>query len=276
MNKYFEGWYFKHQKGGEVLSIIAGRAANEAFIQVITGEGSYRVTYPPESYRKGKTLCLAANRFAGNGIRLSIHNKDLTLTGQLSYSGITPIKGDIMGPFRFLPMECRHTVISMRHELRGKVWLNGKELDFTGGKGYIEGDFGRSFPKSYTWVQSSAFNGDCSIMASAAHIPFACPWFWGCACAVWLNGAEYRLATYRGARIKERNERRLLIEQGDLSLRIRFLGLDPGHLLDAPSQGEMNRRIRENPCAPAYFEFCRGGKTLFSEKSSFASYEYVV
>jgi tocopherol cyclase len=55
----------------------------------------------------------------------------------------------------------------------GRVLLNGRELNFTGGKGYIEGDSGRSFPKSYTWVQCNDFTVECSIMVSVVHIPFA-------------------------------------------------------------------------------------------------------
>lgn len=275
MNRYFEGWFFKHQKGRETLSVIAGRAADGAFVQVITGERAYRVRYPIEAYDKGETLRLADNHFGRNGIRLSVHENDLELTGQLDYSGITPIDGDIMGPFRFLPMQCRHAVVSMNHSLGGKVSLNGRELDFTGGKGYIEGDSGRSFPKSYTWVQCNDFDRDCSIMASAARIPFAGLRFWGCVCVVWLDGVEYRLATYRGARIKRRDEGQLLLTQRDLSLHVRFLESHAGHLLDAPEQGRMKRGIHEVSAAPACFEFRQGDRILFEGESRFASYEHV-
>ena len=47
---------------------------------------------------------------------------------------------DRMGPFKYFPMECRHRIISMRHTLEGRLKLNGKEIDFTNGLGYIEKD----------------------------------------------------------------------------------------------------------------------------------------
>lgn len=259
-----------------MLALIVGRAEDGAFLQVVTGEGAYRARYPASAYRPGKGVIeLADSRFSRDGIRLSVHELGLSLTGQLDYGALAPIDGDIMGPFRFLPMQCRHTVISMEHRVTGQVELNGKTHDFTGGKGYIEGDAGRSFPKSYTWVQCNDFP-TCSIMASAAHIPFGWSWFWGCISVVKLGGAEYRLATYRGAKIARRDERQLLLVQKDLSLQVLFLQPGAGHALDAPDRGKMARSIREVPSAPAYFALRQGDRILFQGESRFASYEHVV
>ncbi|WRS26212.1 tocopherol cyclase family protein [Oscillospiraceae bacterium MB08-C2-2] len=276
MSSFFQGWYFKHQKDAETLSIIAGRAEESAFMQVITQEGSYRVPYPLSAYRKERSLWLAGNYFSPSGIHLAVSHKDLELTGTLRYTDLSPAEGDIMGPFRFLPMQCRHVVISMNHTLTGKLRLNGRELDFTGGRGYIEGDSGHSFPKSYTWVQCNHFKQNCSIMASVAHIPFAGSWFWGCICVVWLDGVQYRLATYRGAEIKWRDHEQLWLTQKDLSLKIRFLEPAAGHVLDAPFEGKMDRLIRETPATPASFEFKQGDQILFEEESKFASFEHVL
>ncbi|QII81181.1 hypothetical protein G7057_00970 [Jeotgalibaca arthritidis] len=41
------------------------------------------------------------------------------------------------------------------------------------GKGYIEKDWGRSFPKNYIWIQSNHFNDNQrSLFFSYAHIPY--------------------------------------------------------------------------------------------------------
>lgn len=276
MSNYFEGWYFKHQKEGQTLAVIAGRADESAFIQVITQDGSYRADYPLSAYRKDNRLRIAESTFSPEGISLSISHKDMTLRGFLRYDRLTPIRRDIMGPFRFFPMQCRHTIVSMKHELTGSVCLNGRDMDFTGGKGYIEGDAGQSFPKSYTWVQCNDFDQDCSIMASAAHIPFAFREFWGCISVIWLDGTEHRLATYHGARIAHRDAQQLVLVQKDLALRVLFLQPHSGHPLAAPIQGKMARSIHEVPCAPAYFEFRKGNRILFQAESQFASYEHVV
>lgn len=276
MSNYFEGWYFKHQKAQEMLAVIAGRADDGAFIQVLTREGSYYAGYPLSAYRKRNDLQLADSVFAPDGISLAMRHDGIELTGNLRYAHLTPIRGDIMGPFRFFPMQCRHKVISMHHRLAGSVFLNGTEMEFTGGKGYIEGDAGCSFPQSYTWVQCNDFEKDCSIMASAAQIPFAGRQIWGCICVICLDGVEYRLATYLGARILCRDARQLVLAQGDLILRVMFFKPHAGHLLAAPVAGKMGRRIMETPCAPASFTFSKGNRILLREKSMFASYEYVV
>ncbi|NLT57970.1 MAG: stress response protein nst1 [Clostridiales bacterium] len=276
LGRGFEGWYFKHQKGPMTLALIAGRAADGAFIQVLTGQEAHRLRYPrPACEKRGAGLQLAGNTFSKQGIGLSIRHPALELAGRLHYGPLTPIHGDIMGPFRALPMQCRHSVVSMNHALTGSLCLNGQTLDFTGGKGYIEGDAGRSFPRSYTWVQCNHFEEDCSIMASAAHIPFALTGFWGCIAVVWRKGVEYRLATYRGAKIKRRDERQLLLVQGDLSLKVDFLQPHAGLPLAAPSRGRMGRSIHEVPCAPARFELLQAGQVLFQAESPYASYEYV-
>lgn len=275
MSSYFEGWYFKHQKERQTLAVIAGRADDGAFVQIITQDGSYHVSYPLSDYHRGKSLRISDNEFSSEGILLCIHHKNIELNGCLRYDHLTPISKDIMGPFRFFPMQCRHTVISMNHQLTGSIRLNGKDMDFTGGKGYIEGDSGRSFPKSYTWVQCNHFDQDCSMMASAAQIPFGFCRFWGCICVVCIDRTEYRLATYHGAKIQYRDERKLVLTQKDLTLSVLFLQPHDGFSLTAPTKGKMARSIREVPDAPAYFEFRQGDRILFQGKSLSASCEHV-
>ena len=176
MSGRFEGWYCKHQahdNPGKSLAVIPGREANNAFVLVITHDKSYHISYPLSEYQKyGTCITVGGNTFSHAGISLDIRRPELCLTGDIMYTGLTPINGDIMGSFRFFPMECRHGIISMNHFLSGVVFLDGEAYDFSGGKGYIESDSGRSFPKWYTWVHCNAFEADCSIVASVARIPF--------------------------------------------------------------------------------------------------------
>ena len=37
---YFEGWYFKHQKGDDMIAFIPGKADSGAFVQMIAPTGS--------------------------------------------------------------------------------------------------------------------------------------------------------------------------------------------------------------------------------------------
>jgi hypothetical protein len=258
----FDGWYYKHQARGRSLAIIPGRAGDGGFIHVITDDRSASIPYTGD------------NSFSERGISLNINHPGLTLTGEIGYTGITPIRGDIMGPFRFFPMECRHSVVSMKHDLSGSVTLNGEVFDFNGGIGYIEGDSGRSFPDGYAWVQCNDFKQNCSIMASAARIPFCGLKFTGCICVVWLDGREYRLATYNGVKIERCEQGHFELRQGKYRLTVSVV-TGEGLALPAPDRGTMSRVIRENLSCAAHFRFTEGGRVLFEESSDRASYEYV-
>ena len=255
------------------MAVIPGRAEDHAFVLVNTNDRSYKISYPLSEYRKGEILRIGENSFSKSGVTLNIRGAELALSGEIRYAGLTPIRYDIMGPFRFFPMECRHGVISMGHSLSGAVTQNGVFHDYTGGRGYIESDSGKSFPHGYTWVQCNDFKRDCSIMASVAWIPFCGLRFLGCICVVYLNGREYRLATYTGVKILRCQPGVIELKQGKYLLRVETQS-QTGQELAAPRFGRMDHVIRESISCTARFLFLRGDKVLFDEKSDCASYEY--
>lgn len=261
MSDYFEGTYYKHQKGSDTLCIIAGSSNSEKFIQVITKDFSAQVSLTD------------GNIFTHRGIKLNIDTPQLSLRGKIRYRKLSPIKYDIMGPFSLFPMECRHGVISMYHLLEGKVKLNGQVIDFTGGIGYMEKDSGRSFPSSYVWVHANDFSEKCSIMASVAEIPFCGLHFRGCICVIQYKDKEYRLATYLGVRVVLCRPDRIVLKQGRYRLDIRIKG-DNALKLSAPKNGEMTRTILESASCNAEFIFYKGKKQVFHLFSKQASFEY--
>jgi len=269
----FEGWYYKQQANGKTLAVIPGRSSTCAFILVVTDKTSYNIPFKLSEYRKGKILKIGNNLFSSNGIRLRINTKNISIHGDLKYQNLTPINGDIMGLFRFFPMECRHGIVSMKHDVAGKIEINGATWDFTNGTGYIETDSGVSFPEKYTWVQSNNFKQNCSIMAAVAKIPFAGFSFWGCICVVWINGKEYRLATYKGAKIRRVQHNLIELRQGKYRLIVKT-NQHQAHKLAAPKLGVMSRIIKESASCPAKFLFTKGNKVLFAGTSQHASYEY--
>ena len=121
-------------------------------------------------------------------------------------------------------MQCAHGVVSMRHSLSGALELNGETLDFSDGTGYIETDRGRSFPTKYLWTQC-AWDGaeNSSLMLAVATIPLPVGGFTGCICSVFHGGREYRLATYRGARIEAWSSSAAVIRQGKYRLEAALL-----------------------------------------------------
>lgn len=135
-------------------------------------------------------------------------------------------------------MECNHGVISMWHKVTGNIILNGEEFAFNDHMGYIEKDWGTSFPKKYFWLQCNDFKTDkASIMISIAEIPFLGTRFTGCICSVYLKGREYRLATYHGVKLQKLTNREVVIEQKDYLL---VITMEPStqHTLLAPDRGK--------------------------------------
>ena len=273
MREYFEGWYYKHQADNKTLALIPGKATDGAFIQVVNDEEAYFITYPLNEYHKGEAVNIGKNIFSKTGVLLDIDRPELKLTGLIKYDNLVPIKGDIMGPFRFFPMECRHGIISMTHDLKGAITLNDEMYSFDGGKGYIESDSGRSFPKAYTWIHCNDFKEDCSITTAVAKIPFYGLKFWGCICVIMLNGKEYRLATYKGVKIITCEPGVIELKQGKYRLQVKIKS-EGGHTLPAPRYGKMNHGIREDISCFASFKFTKGKQVLFDSSSNQASYEY--
>ena len=273
--KRFDGMYYKHQKDEHTVAIIAGLSSgNHAFIQIITNNKSYYFEYPLTVCKFGETIEIADNTFSSDGVKININENGVLICGEIEYTELTPIKYDIMGPFKYLPMECRHKILSLHHRLDGGLAFNGQFIDFTGGIGYIEGDSGKSFPKSYAWIQCNDFSEKACVSVSIADIPFAGLRFRGCIAVVYFNGAEYRMATYLGVKIICCDENRIIIRQGKLRLDIE-IGAGTEYKLIAPDKGKMNREIRECIVCGAKFRFMKGETTLFEQKTTKASFEYV-
>lgn len=288
--RYFEGWYFKHQNADAVLALIPGQSVDEnggehPFLQIIWNENSYSIDFKEEDYlvdRRQKKVMLGNNVFSLHGMKLNIRSKDVTVQGMIRYGSLSPIAYSIMGPFQFVPfMECRHEIISMAHTLQGRVKINGKVLDFNGGKGYIEGDRGRSFPSDYLWLQCNRFGENAAIMVSVAHIPFIGHSFEGCICVIQYQGREYRFATYLGAEVICKRATSVILKQGNDCLKVfltnqrRNENTRFSHKLLAPDKGKMSRFIKEEHLWKGRFLLYEKEELVFDLTSRYVSFEYV-
>ena len=269
----FNGMYYKHQTSTHTISLIAGTTKGHAFIQVITNTNSFYFRYPLPILKCCDSFKIGDNFFSKDGIKIHIAEPDIFIYGEIKYTELTSIKYDIMGPFKYFPMQCRHKILSLHHKLEGSLTICSKTIDFTGGVGYVEGDCGISFPKSYVWVQSNDFHTKACITASVADIPFAGFHFKGCICIVYLDGIEYRMATYLGVKILCCNENLIILKQGNLYLEIE-IDSGKGYKLMAPEKGKMTREICERITCGMRFKFVKDGDVLFDKYSKNASFEY--
>jgi hypothetical protein len=265
---FFEGWYYKLVDATQQAryAIIPGiflsedPAEHHAFVQVLDGQTG-QVTY--HRYRaeefwaaeRGFDLRIGPNRFTSEHLSLDIHAPELDFSGELDFSDLTPwpvtlISPGIMGWYAWMPfMECYHGVISLDHGIQGTLAVNDQTIDFAGGRGYIEKDWGRSFPTAWIWFQTNHFEElGTSLTASVAIIPWVRSSFPGFIVGLWHGGTLYRFATYTGARIEQ-------LEIGDEAvtwiIRDRHHRLEmrairsAGGLLRAPTPVDMGRRIAE-------------------------------
>jgi hypothetical protein len=220
---YFEGWYFKivDPSAKNIFAIIPGvsldrkQRTSHSFIQVLDGIANkvWYFRFPLEQFWASEEkfeIRVGRNYFSRDRLHLEIDQQKKALKGDLHFRKLAPwpkrpLSPGIMGPFSYLPiMETYHGVVSMNHEILGTLNMDGKPISFDGGKGYIEKDWGRSFPSSWIWMQSNHFNDpQLSIMVSIAKVPILKGHIKGFLVALWRRGRTYAFTTYTGAKIQE-------------------------------------------------------------------------
>lgn len=296
--RYFEGWYFKHvSPEGRVYAVIPGVAISadgqnrHAFIQTIDGNTleTHYITFPFKDFSFGKDrffVAIGDNRFSLDGIELNLEDAGFRCEAHCSYKAVRGLPFSLLNPnamgwYSFVPrMECYHGLVSMDHSLRGRFEVNGESISLDGGRGYIEKDWGRSFPSSWVWMQTNSFDTPSdSFMLSIARIPWLGSYFVGFLGFASVSGEVYRFATYTGARITSleitESTARVVISSGNLIIRIAGRKSRKG-ILQAPVNGAMERRINESIDAEIAIEIKdNGGNVVFDDVGGFGGLEIV-
>lgn len=89
-----------------------------------------------------------------------------------------------------------------------------------------------------------------------------------------INGREYRLATYRKARIVSFTKNGIAIKQGKYEFTAEVLDDCKGMKLKAPTKGKMSRTIEESLQRKLRYKFTNGNETLFDITTNRACYEF--
>jgi hypothetical protein len=261
---YFEGWYFKVVSADEsqAFAFIPGIAMDEkgnqqSFIQVLDGKkrtAEYHQFEEREfSPEFGKfQIKIADNFFSTDNFQLNLPS----VQGQIRFSEQKPWSNKwyspgIMGPYSFVPfMECYHGILSMDHRIEGQLTIHGEVIDFTNGRGYIEKDWGHSFPSAYTWMQTNHFSkSGISLKASVAKIPWLGSSFVGFIAGVLIDNRIIQFTTYNGSKLiqsiidKEKVE--LILENKKYRLEIKAFREESTQLA-SPILGFMDGRIEES------------------------------
>ena len=300
---FFEGWYFKivdaseQQRWAVIPGVFIGQDAgsSHAFVQTLdgaTGQSTYH-RYPFESFRATPgelDISVGPNRFQRDAISLDIAGEQRQMKGELRFSGgvawpVTLTSPGIMGWYALMPfMECYHGVLSFDHAIDGELTIDGVQIDFAGGRGYIEKDWGQAFPKAWVWMQSNHFaTPGTSLTASVAVIPWLGSAFNGFIVGLWHAGRLYRFATYTGARLERQ-------EVDDHTVRLQFSDKGPrgycleieatraqGGVLHSPERVAMLQRVMESLNATIRVRLLAldTGRVLFDELGRHAGLEVV-
>lgn len=294
----FEGWYVKvvsrdlAHRWAVIPGIFRGPDGDdEAFVQVLDGATgrSWYERYPAcefEAATDQLDIRVGPNRFTASAIDLDLPalRGRLRIASPLDPWPVRPWSPGVMGWYAWLPsMECYHGVCSFGHTLTGGLEADGRVMDFTGGRGYIEKDWGQAFPAGYLWAHTNSFAAhDASLMASVALIPWRGRVFRGFIVGLRESGRLHRFATYTGARSLS-----LEVDDSHVTWHLRGRALPgrapqelwlraqrtAGGLLHAPIRTEMHKRVEETLDSTIDVRLTRGSKVLFEDTGSAAGLE---
>lgn len=299
-SQHFEGWYFKiiDKKENHCYVIIPGvfisknTVDSHSFIQIFDGlhDQVSHFKFPIQDFYSKDYLFdikIYSSRFSSDKIIVDVKNPSFEMHGELVFSHLTPwpktvISPGIMGWYTWVPfMECYHGIVSLDHEIQGSLSINGRDVDFTNGRGYTEKDWGKSFPEAWIWCQSNHFSSTgVSFTGSMAIIPWIRKSFLGFIFGLWFKNQLYRFTTYTGARLVrlEIDDFQVLwvIKQKNLVLEIKA-NRSEGSVLHAPTENGMTHRISETLKSTIEIKLSRsstiGNEILFHDIGRHAGFE---
>ena len=294
---YFEGWYYKNVSAdnNSVYAFIPGISLSgndsHSFIQVIngiTGETHY-ISYDIKDFKWEKDklwVQVGKSIFTDNYIDISIDEPQLIIKGRIDFTNSikypkTLLSPSIMGWYSYIPfMECNHGIVSVNHSLQGNLSINSTEINFGNGKGYIEKDWGTSFPEAWIWLHSNSFKiHDTSLFVSVAKIPWLGNYFMGFICFLYVDGRFYKFSTYNNSKISvigyNGNKLNIQFESKYYSLIVTATTRNSGEL-KAPSLGKMSRRIKESIDSDVHVQlFDKSKKLIYDGKGKRAGLEII-
>jgi tocopherol cyclase len=265
---FFEGWYFKlvDELKKSVFAVIPAVYYDEnernshASIQVFDGMKNTHLfhRYPLSEFKYESDRFLVSigpNRFSSTAIELDVQSTGRRINGELSFGPLKPwpvkwLSPGAMGYYGLLPfMQCYHAVLSFDHRLTGSLAVDGNEIGFDNGRGYIEKDWGSGFPSAYAWIQCNHFQRPgTSLMVSVANIPWLKSSFRGFIIGFLHDSRLYRFTSYTAAELEkfEINEQRVNVVVSDRNycLEISAVRKD-GVYLWGPDEKGFGSRMRE-------------------------------
>ncbi|MDF2698836.1 MAG: hypothetical protein K0Q49_392 [Haloplasmataceae bacterium] len=267
---FFEGWYYKivDKENKNIFAFIPGIIKDNkyedghAFIQILNGKNkkSKYIKFPINDFyaeNKKFNIAIGKNYFNLNEIKLNHYDKDIQIIGTLRFVDIlkwpdTFLNPGSMGFYNYLTfMECYSQVCCLDGGIVGKLLIDNEEIDFTGGKVYIEKNWGKKFPEAYIWIQSNSFNNqNIAFSCSIGKIPMYLHSFTGFLAGLSIDEQVYKFTTINKSNMKlnfKDNKIILQFTKNNLELNVETLNNDSEFLIcKGPNKGKMNMEVKES------------------------------
>lgn len=290
--QFFEGWYYKctDQLLGN-LAVIAGISSNEqksqAFIQIAHSSeisGCYEYPIASFSYREEPfRVQIGQSVFTKEKIVVKIAQIGLEL--QLQFTSQMPLPGSflypsIMGPLLYLPyLPCYHHIVALRSTVQGFIAQHGAKTAIRQGLGYIEKDYGVSFPSGYVWAHGCT--KEAMFVVALAMVPFEKNTErLGFFAVLQVKDHIYRFSSYQLGTVRRFShyQSKVYIELEQCLTQVSFhMEYQDSCMLKAPKHGGMDEVVEESLHCKAIVVMERRGTILFDEvfeKATSEVFEY--
>lgn len=288
---FFEGYFIKCSNLNEQVAIIPSFEVSSngdvcAGIQILTSDFSIYKSFETKNFDSTRgcfDVYIGENTFNATGVNINFETGKHKISGNLKFGDFNPLKSSIyaptiMGPFSYFKfLDCYHFVISTNHLVTGKITVDDKTYNFTNDNCYIEGDYGRSFPKEWFFAQGNSFtNKDASFMVAIAKLNK--PKILGNLGFIRdkKSGLDLRLGTYYCTKLKSFTKtpkgHKLKLYHKDYTIYIETVVENSEHLL-SPRNGKLSKIISEATIGTAKVQVFKRDKLIFSDTSNNISSE---
>lgn len=261
---YFEGWFQKiyiPELNTSIIIIYGFATGNEltktGFIQLfIPGNDVIHINFPQHQINLSKQkheVKLGPNYFSTN--RIHIEHELVELDIEIIPQTKKVPKQNSMGIFYLVPgLPCYHSVLQINSSIQGIIKINNELIQLTHASGYLEKNWGTSFPEKYFWMHAQdPLNSTNQILYSQAEMRWRNKTFIKHVGFIQLNGQSFDLRKIHRKQLvcNVYNSNQLEISINHMGIVLYFDLNEPTNTsFKSPSKGKMTNKIIHNIGVP--------------------------
>lgn len=256
-NGFFEGWFQKIYSKEHQFSLViiygytTGNSPNEfGFIQILIPTENAIILYFPKKQITFNPhthyVTMGENILSFHTIKISHEDLNIELHSPQNF----PLKSlkNSMGYAYYLPnIPCYHSVLNFDYKVRGEIKYQQNTYRFDNAMGYMEKNWGTSFPEKYFWLHAlEPNNPNVSLLFSQAEIKWMGKSFIKHVGHLRLNGDELDLRTLTLFNVSYDNTNpeniTITIKSKQIKLEMSF-SVAKKYMFKGPLKGKLSRDI---------------------------------